>query len=373
MKWSVKLITIKGITLYLHFTFLLFVAWMITVNLASGMQVAQLLWTTAFLAAVFASIALHEYGHAFIAAYFGINAKHIVFYPIGGIASIEKLPENPRQELLISSAGPAVSFVLAAFCWLLAPQSAFVANYQNFAGIIHSGNFFLLLGTVNLVLGAFNLVPAFPLDGGRMLRALLAFKMNYVRATTVAASIGKAIAALFVVYGLVYLNFLLVVVGLFIILFAQAEEAYLQLRKLVADYRLKDMLMYDYDSLDATTTVSSAIGVLQRNHSRQFIVTADGLPVGTLARKEVMKAVADQQYNVTVGALMEDDLVVLDGDKSAADVLQKLSSNEERLYPVMEKGRFAGVINFQQVIEYLLLHKTHEKDFAKTKSLVELV
>lgn len=373
MKWSVKLITVKGITLYLHVSLLLFAAWLVAVNIASGMQGAQLLWTTVFLAAVFLSIALHEYGHAFVASYFGINAKHITLYPIGGIASIEKLPETPRQELLISSAGPAVSFILAAFCWLLAPQSAFIAHYKNFTGGIDGGNFFLLLGTVNLLLGLFNLIPAFPMDGGRILRALLAFKFNYIKATTVAAAVGKAIAALFVVYGIVSFNFLLTVIGLFIILLAQAEEAYLQLRKLVEGYRLKDMLMYDYDSLEARTTVSDAVGLLQHNHSKQFIVMDEGAPVGTLARMDVMKAVADQQYNVTIGSLMKDNLVVLDGSKPAADVLQKLSSNEERLYPVMEEGRFAGVINFQQVIEYLLLHKTHEKDFAKAKSLVELV
>lgn len=373
MKWSVKLVTVKGITLYLHISFLLVAVWMLTVNIASGTQASQLLWTTLFVAAVFASIALHEYGHAFVASYFGINARTITLYPIGGIASIEKLPESPKQELVISAAGPAVSFILAAFCWLMAPQSAYIADYRHFTGTVNADNFFFLLGTVNLMLALFNLVPAFLLDGGRILRALLAFRFNYIKATAVAASVGKTIAALFVLYGLVSLNFLLTAIGLFVIASANAEESYLQLGKLVEGYRLKDMLMYDYDSLDAKTTISEAMGVLQQKHRRQFIVMDNGLPVGTLKRMDIMKAVAEQQYSATLGSLMKDNLEVLNADKPAADVLEKLSSNEERLYPVMEDGHFAGVINFQQVIEYLLLHKTYDRDFAKAKSLVEVV
>lgn len=373
MRWSVKLVTIKGIRLYLHVTFLFFAAWMITINAAAGMQAGQLFWTTLFVAAIFASIALHEYGHAFVASYFDINAKTIILYPIGGIASIEKLPENPKEELLISSAGPIVNFILAAFCWILGPQSVFVTDYKNFGGIINGTNFFMLLGTVNILLALFNLIPAFPMDGGRILRALLAFKFNYIKATSVAASFSKAIAALFILYGLASVNYLLAIIGLFILCMAQAEEAYLQLRKLVEGYRLKDMLMYDYDNLDATRTVNDTMGMLQQNHSKQFMVMDKGKPVGTLSRKDVIKAVADQQYNVKVRELMKNNLVLLDANKPAADVLKTLSSNEEKLYPVMEEGRFAGVINFQQVIEYLLLHKTYEKDFIKAKSLVELV
>jgi len=131
--------------------------------------------------------------------------------------------------------------------------------------------------------------------------------------------------------------------------------------------------MYDYDSLDANITVNEAIDLLRRNHSRYFIVMDNGLPVGTLARMEVMKALANKQYDTAIGTLIKDNFVALDGDKPTADVLQKLSSNEEKIYSVMEEGHFAGVINFQRLVEYILLHKTEEKDFAKAKSLVELI
>ena len=211
------------------------------------------------------------------------------------------------------------------------------------------------------------------MDGGRILRALLAFRFNYLKATTIAAMVGKIIAALFIVYGLVTMNFMLSIIGLFIILFAQAEESYLQLKQLVKGLYLKDMVMYDYNSLDATQRVNEAASVLEHNHSKYFIVMDKGMPVGTINRMEIMKAIAEQQYDQKVASLMKNNVVSLQGDADAESALQTLSSNEEKLFPVLDNGKFIGVINFQHLIEYLLLHKTHSKDFAKTKSLVQLV
>jgi Zn-dependent protease len=176
MKSSLKLITIKGISVYLHFTFLIFVVWMLAVYIASGMQWQQLLWSVIFLLSIFACVVLHEYGHAFVAAWFGINAKRITIYPIGGIASIEKLPESPKQELLISAAGPFVSFVLGSVLLLFAPQAFSLESLRGYNGVITQNSFLYALGWINIALAVFNLIPAFPMDGGRILRALLAFK-----------------------------------------------------------------------------------------------------------------------------------------------------------------------------------------------------
>lgn len=373
MKWSVRLIKIKGISLFLHATLLFFPAWLLVLFLAHGMQAPQLAWSLLYLVLLLASVFLHELGHALTAAVFGINAKAITLYPMGGIASIEKLPQNPTQELLISVAGPAVNGLLAVFFWLLSGQQNLVDTYHLFNGEISATNLFAFTGLSNLLLAVLNLIPAFPLDGGRIIRALLAFRMNYINASAAVAKLSKAVAVVFIVYGLVSLYLIFSLAGLFILVFARAEEAYLQLKLLLQGLHVRDMVMYEYNSLDSSLTARDAATVLQHNYNKRFLVMERGLPVGTLHRMSVIKAIAEQHYDQRISLLLKKDLQPLEGSTDVGDVLQLLSSNEQKLFPVFQNGVFTGVINFQHVIEYLLLHKTNTKDFAKTKSLVELV
>lgn len=373
MKSSIKLISIKDITVYLHFTFLLFVVWLVVLYIISGMQSTQLFWSVLFLLALFTCIVVHEYGHALVAARFGINAKKITLYPIGGIASIEKLPENPKQELWISIAGPVVSFCLAGLFFLFAPQPFTMQTFRTFKGVLDANNFLFTLGVANLLLAIFNLIPAFPMDGGRILRALLAFRFNYIKATAIAASIGRVIAIFIIISGLLSLNLLLAVIGGFILLFAQAEESYLQIKTLVSGIKLKEVLMYDFDSIDAQFDINEAANIIQNKHSKYFIVTDHGVPIGTLNRIAVMKAVAEQDYDKKVGDLINEDIEHLEGDMLVQDMLDKFSGNEDKPYPVFEHERFLGVVSFQHIIEYLLIHNAASKDYTKTKSLAGLV
>lgn len=365
--------TIKGITVYLHFTFLFFIAWLLIVYISSGMAWTQLLWSVAFLFSLFVSVILHEYGHALVAAQFGINAKKITLYPIGGIASIEKLPENPKQELLISGAGPVVSFCISALLLLFAPQELSVENFKNYTGEITKDNFLFSLGWLNAALAFFNLIPAFPMDGGRIVRALLAFRYNYIKATAIAASVGRVIAIIFVVIGLISMNFILSIIGMFVIVFAKAEESYLQLKTLTQGIRLSETIMFDYDSLDGNLTVNEAANILQNKHNKYFIVLENGIPTGTLNRMEVIKAVAQQEYDKKVIELMRKNILHLEGSMMVDTVLESLAGNQERIYPVFEREKFIGVISFQRILEYLLIHKAATKEYGKTRGLVELV
>lgn len=373
MKSSLRLVTIKGISVYLHFTFLVFVVWMVVVYILSGMTWQQLLWSLLFILAVFACIILHEYGHAFAASWFGINAKKITIYPIGGMASIEKLPENPKQELLISAAGPFVSFVLASLLLLFSPQRFSWQDINQYTAAINEDNFLYTLGWINFALAVFNLIPAFPMDGGRVLRALLALKFNYIKATVIAASIGKFIAAAIILFAILSMNFILALIGVFIILFAQAEESYMQIRTLVRDVRLGEVLLYDYRSIDAGLTAQETANNIAGLQDKYFIVMDNGMPVGTLTRLEVMKAVSEQQGEKKVTELMKENIEYFDRNMLVEDVFDKLSANEERIYPVFDKTKFIGVVSFEHIIEYLLLQKAASKEAGKTKSLAELV
>jgi Zn-dependent protease len=371
MRGSFKILRAGGINVFIHWTFLLLAGWLVLVNIRSGSGIPQVIWSIIFILAALSCVLLHEAGHAIAAAWFGINARNIVLLPIGGIASIEKFPGNPRQELAISLAGPLVNLAIALLLWLMvSPHVSFWAEPDD---IVPGGGFLYLLRMANLGLAFFNLIPAFPMDGGRILRALLAFKLNYVRATTVAAVIGKVVAALFIAAGILLMNPVAAIIGIFIILSADAEEYYLRLRSLVQGVKLGEALMYDFTSLQAEMTVQEAANILVNNHSKYFVLMDGAVPVGSINRLEIVKAIAEMRYHQPLKSLVKEDLDTLDGSEEVQEVLEKLAKDEGRIYPVMDQGKFAGIASFDHIIEYLLLHKAGSKDFVRLKSMAGLM
>jgi Zn-dependent protease len=373
MRGASKILSIRGISIYVHWTFLLLFGWVLLINGASGNNIEQLTWSLLFIGAVFACITLHELGHALMAGRFGIKAKNIILLPIGGIASIEKFPDNPRQELLISLAGPMVNIIIAIVLWLLLlPGTSFWDKPQDMS-IMHGHDFVKNLQIVNIGLAVFNLIPAFPMDGGRILRALLGFKLNYIQATTIAATIGKITAIVLFSLGILFFNPILAFIGIFIFFAAGTEEYYLRLKSLVKGIRLNEVLMYDYNSLQANASVQAAAGILESNHSKYFVLMEGTNPVGSINRLEIIKAIADRKYSEPLKNLVKEELEYLDGHKEIDTVLEKLGQNDERIFPVIDNSNFIGVVNLNHIIEYLLLHKADTKEYGRLKSLVGLL
>lgn len=373
MRGALNIINFRGIKLSVHWTFLFVVGWVILVNARLGSNVETLVWSSLFVLGLFVCVVLHEFGHALVAARFGIEAKDIVLLPIGGIASIEKFPGNPRQEIAISLAGPIVNIAIAVLILLFLQPSESFWQIPEGLSIVHGHDLLYNLAIVNLGLAIFNLIPAFPLDGGRILRALLGFRFNYVRATSIATTIGKVVAGVFIAFAILLSSLLLLLIGIFIIFSASLEEYYLRLKALVKGIKLKEVLMYDYDSLQSNNTVKEAAGVLMNNHAKYFIVMDGANPIGSINRMEIVKAIAEMKYGEIVKNLMNENLNYLDGEKDLEAVLEKLSGNDELLYPVMENSHFTGVISFNHIIEYLLIHKADTKDYGRVKSLVGLL
>ncbi len=373
MRASVKIFSYKGIHIYLHWTLLFLLLWLLATNILSDFSAAQAVGSVLFLLALLACIALHELGHALVAARFGIDAKNIIIFPIGGIAGLEKYPEEPRQELAISLAGPLVSFGLALIISLFLHADEPYWKLENFQNLDTTARFLYSLQAANIFLALFNLIPAFPLDGGRILRALLSFRYNYIKATSLTAHISKITAWVLIVAGLLTINPFLPLIGVFIVLFARTEEHYLRIRSLVKDFKLKEALMYDYNSLQAQMKISEVSAILMNNHSKSFMVMEGARPVGTINRIEIIKAIAEMKYDTLLKGLMKEDLVVLDGETEVEDVLEKLSDHEDRIYPVMIGGRFTGVVSYQHIIEHLLLHKARTAEYSRIRALAGLL
>jgi Zn-dependent protease len=373
MKASFKLSRIGGINVFIHWTFLLLAGWLLLAWLRYGAGPGQLAWTALFILAFCACVLLHEAGHALAASRFGIHARNIVLLPIGGVASIEKFPANPFQELIISLAGPVVNLIIALLLWAPATPHMTFRAAPVYSDITPWQAFFYMLRMANLWLALFNLIPAFPMDGGRILRALLAFRLNYVRATTVAAITSKVISILMIAAGILMLNPIPAIIGIFIVFSASSEEYYLRLRSLVQGIKLHEVLMYDFTSLQADMTVQQAAGTLDNNHSKYFILMDGVAPIGSVNRLEIIKAIAEMKYTELLRDLLNEELESLDGSQEVQEVLEKLARDEERIFPVMDQGRFAGIVNLDHIIEYLLLHRADSKDFNRLKSLVGLM
>ena len=373
MKSSLRILSVRGIHLSVHWTFLLLLGWIVLVNVEQGTNAGRLVWSLLFILAVFACVALHEFGHAMVAGYFGIRAKDIVLLPIGGTASIEKFPDNPRQELAISLAGPVMNIIIAFLLWLLQDPGVPLLEQPERAEAFGLGMFVYDLRMVNFGLAAFNLIPAFPMDGGRILRALLGFRMNYVRATTIAAAVGKGIALIFIALGIVVVNPVLPLIGVFILFSAGTEEQYLRLRSLVKDVRLNEVVMNDYDSLQGDLKVCEAASILMTNHSKYFMLMEGVKPVGSINRLEIVKALAEKRYGEQLRNLVKGEVILLEGTQTADEVLEQLGRDDERLYPVMEDGKFEGVVSLNHIVEYLLLHRTGEEEYGRVRSLAGLL
>ena len=243
--WSINLFRVRGIQLSVHVSFLLLLAWVADEGWKSG-GMTGLVWHVAILLTFFCCVVLHEFGHSFTAMRFGIGVRRILLMPIGGMAEFESIPREPLRELLITRAGPAVNFVIAGLLWLFVGFSAGPEYPAN------AGGFAQLLLYANLAMGCFNLLPIFPMDGGRILRALLAWRMPYLRATFWAATVGKCLAVVGAfIAALVFQSYLTSVLFVFIFLAGEAEYRAVRRRE-IEDARWREMIARFYSPPPST-------------------------------------------------------------------------------------------------------------------------
>src|SRR5689334_24475590 len=272
MKWSWKIGTVAGIGLNVHATFFLLVAWVgITYWIQAGSAAA--LEGVAFILALFACVVLHELGHALTARRFGIRTRDITLLPIGGVSRLERIPDDPRQEVWVSLAGPAVNVAIAAalYAWLLLSQTLRPLSALTMAG----GPFLERLLLVNVSLAVFNLLPAFPMDGGRVLRALLAMRMDYVRATQVSAHVGQAMALVFGLLGL-FTNPFLVFIAFFVWIGAAQEASVVQMRTAMSGIPVSRAMLTDFHSVAPDDPAKRVLELILAGSQEDFPVVDGG-------------------------------------------------------------------------------------------------
>jgi len=356
---TLSLPKIAGIEFHIHWTFPLLIAWIIFSNMRAGLNSTQITWSVIFVLSLFVCVTLHELGHALAARRYGIKTKDITLYPIGGVARLEKMPEKPKQELVVALAGPAVNFLIVL---LLSPLILGADLGQASADttlIITAKNFLPMLGMLNVTLAVFNLIPAFPMDGGRVLRALLAMKLGRVKATQIAAGIGKLLAFGFIVLGF-YSNPFLIFIGLFVILGANAEEQMVTTQSLMVELTARSAMMTNYISLDKQEPISKAIDLLLAGQAKSFLVTDNGMPFGIIDRNDIIRGIKEVGEHQSVEHIAQRELVVMKSATPLSEVFMEFRRTRTPLILVMDHNQLEGVIDTDNIAELIMIQNARQ-------------
>jgi Zn-dependent protease/CBS domain-containing protein len=351
--WSWRLARIAGIDVYVHATFFMVVAWIGLVYWNQNGTVAAVVDGVGYILTLFACVVLHEFGHALTAARYGIRTRDITLLPIGGVARLERMPEVPVQELWVALAGPAVNVVIALllFVWLQASGSWESVDRVGVA----SGGFLERITLANVYLVAFNLLPAFPMDGGRALRALLATRMEYTRATSLAAIVGQGMAIVFAFIGLLG-NPILLFIALFVWIGAGQEASMTQMKSALAGIPLRRAMLTHFRTLSPTNTLGDAVDLLLTGSQQDFPVVANGRIEGVLTRSELVKALTRSGRSAAVGDTMTRECPTAEASEMLEAVLARLQGRDCHTVPVLENGLLVGLVTMDNVGEFLMIH-----------------
>lgn len=354
MKGSLQIAKVLGVRIYVHWTFAILIGWV----MLSGKSAAESWWSIVFVLTIFVCVILHELGHAMAARYYGIKTDAITLLPIGGVATIEKIPEKPVQELVIALAGPMVNLIIAAILFLPV-RHELSTSLRNAMVAINGENFIVNLFAVNLSLAAFNLLPAFPMDGGRVLRALLAFKLPRVKATRIAVYLAEALAVIFVVVGLssnelVQTSPTLLLIALFVFFGAQAELQSVTFRSVLGGHHLSEVAMKKFGTLQFGQTLKDGVALLLDSPYHDFVVMKDHKVVGTLTRSELLHSLAAKGENATVGHCMNPYFSMMPAGASLEEGYDKMLHAPSKLLLVFDDGVLKGVVDSENVLEFVM-------------------
>ncbi|MEG6508039.1 site-2 protease family protein [Methyloligella sp. 2.7D] len=354
MRWSLPIGSVGGTALYIHVSFLILLAWLWMLFYSQGGSAAA--WQgTIFIALVFFCVLLHELGHVFAARRFGVPTKNVTLWPFGGIASMEKMPEKPGQELIVALAGPAVNVVIAALLLLwVGPQ----IDPENLTALENPAvSMAAKVAGANIILVLFNLIPAFPMDGGRVLRALLAMRMDQARATQMAASIGQGFAVLFGILGILY-NPMLLIIAVFVFLAASGEASQAQMKAVAQGARVSDAMITEFHTLDTQSSVNDAADALIRTSQKEFpVLDGGGHLRGVVTRDGMVKALKQSGPHASVLDAMQDGVPTVTASDDLEPAFQALTAKRQPMVGVVDgEGRLIGMLTLENLSEMMMLN-----------------
>ena len=360
---SLYLLTLAGIPVYFHFTFVLMLLFIAAVEISSGREVFG---GVLFVLGAFASVALHELGHALMARRFGIKTEDIVLYPIGGVARLRSMGEG-FQEFWIALAGPSVNVLIAGLIaaglvltgrWVpLTAVLQSMAQAEAGAGQVagHGGFFLQHMMLLNVFLVIFNMIPAFPMDGGRVLRAILSRKLPKAQATAVASKIGQALAVLFMVWGIFGGGMFLLIIGIFVFLAAGQEYAHTRSVDLMTGKLVRDAMVTRFETLSHGDSLGRAADLLLATSQQDFPVMGGSEVIGVLGRKALIEGLATQGRDHYVAEIMAREFPKASLDTPLENVFNLMQENNGLPVLVFDGDSLLGYVNQENIMEFLMI------------------
>ena len=350
IRWSWKLAEVAGIAVYVHATFLVLVAWFAFVYWLEVGNLTRFFSGVSLFLLLFVCVLLHELGHALTAKTYGFITREITLLPIGGIARLERLPDDPAQALWMTLAGPAVNVAIAAALFAIL---SFTGQWEPLGRMsLIEGPFLERLMLVNVSLAAFNMLPAFPMDGGRVLRALLAMYIDPMRATRIAARLGQGMAVLFAIVGWLT-NPVLLLIAAFVWIGAAQEAQMVEVRSALRGVVVDRAMITEFRTLTPDDRLATAVDLAMHGGQRDFPVMRDGRMAGMLTRRDLLRGLATGGPGSHVGDAMQRDVEIVDSDDSIDAVLGRLEAHERSVALVVHDGRLAGVLTTDGIAEFL--------------------
>lgn len=357
MKWSFKIATVAGTEVRIHVTFLILLAFVGLQGMSGGQGIAAGLDAVLFISAMFFCVLLHEFGHVFAARGYGIRTPDITLLPIGGLARLERMPRKPVHELVVAISGPLVNIIIAAIIWL---ALGFFPSNAEYA-FEKSGHFWEKLMMWNILMVVFNMIPAFPMDGGRVLRAFLAMFLDYGRATRWAAHVGQGLA-LFAVLMLLTSssmpkNPLYILIAFFIFMAAGQEAAAVTQEEATRGLKVRDAMLTEFHTLPPRATLRDAVDLLLAGTQHDFpVVDGEGNIVGILTRKKLIAALSDHGVGCEVIEVLDPCPAVTDPAMNLNEAVERLQATNCPALPVMDSlGRLIGLLTAENVGEALMV------------------
>jgi Zn-dependent protease/CBS domain-containing protein len=339
MKGSIKLVNILGIEIRVHITFLILP---LLFYLYGGIRGLFLILT------VFVFVTMHELTHSLVARHHGIKVPDITLLPIGGVASMAGVPKKPSEELKISIAGPLLNIVLAIL--LFYPMYRILGREAFFTPSLDSWKQTLAyLFWINPILAIFNLLPAFPMDGGRVLRSILAQRFGIRKATEIAVSIGHAFALFFGFVGILYGHIILVIIAVFIYMAASGEGAQVQLKETLKNFRVDDILPDKFLTLREDMRISKVLEIIFHKRQEDFPVVTDDRLVGLVTRVDIISAMHKSGVNKQIGQIMHREFPVLKPEHSLMKAHALMQQSGLRALPVVREGKVLGIISTEDL------------------------
>lgn len=344
-----KIAELAGIGVYVHWTFLILPLLVASSRLSAGSGLIVAVEAVLFVLAIFACVVLHELGHALMARQFGIGTRSITLLPIGGVASLARMPERPIQEFAVAVAGPAVNVAIAALLlagFSLAGSAGLIVDSRGL-----TDSFLVRLFWANVGLVIFNMLPAFPMDGGRVLRSVLAMWLSRPRATQIAAGIGQLMAILFAVFGIFSQQWMLVFVAMFVFFAGRAESQMVQAQAAGEAWLVRHAMRRQFRMMPAELGLHEAGLVMAASDQTDFPVIDRGHLVGMLARDNVLQMLAQGYGHLRVADVMRPDPPTLDENAPLVESLQRMQAANFSSLPVAHAGRLVGLLPTLQQID----------------------